>query len=102
MFIELTAARSSLGDEWQPTSDWFDLAGQFMLQAVVDRCLINGQCDTTAFTSIFAFGNPGVERPGEGKDVTAMRTLFCKDGSPPEELPEWTVIRRQYVKEVSS
>jgi hypothetical protein len=102
LFIELTAARANLDDEWQPTSDWFDLAGQFMLQAVIDQHLCKDQCEAATFDSIFAFGNPGAMRNDEGSDVRAMRSLFCKDDCPQEELPEWTAIRRRYIKEVSS
>ncbi|KAF2629948.1 hypothetical protein BU25DRAFT_456369 [Macroventuria anomochaeta] len=100
LFVELTAARASLGDEWQPTSGWFDLAGQFMLQAVIDEYLIHRQCSTAAFTSIFAFGSSGIQREDvEGADIRAVRNVFCRDGYALEELPEWTRIRRRYVIE---
>ena len=100
LFIELTAARANLGDEWRPTSDWFDLAGQFMLQTVVDHYTCHDQCDKATFNSIFAFGNPGPKTDGEESDVTAMRSLFCTEDVPQKELPEWTAIRRKYVREV--
>ncbi|KAJ4984909.1 hypothetical protein SVAN01_09603 [Stagonosporopsis vannaccii] len=99
IFMELTAARTCLDNEWQPTSDWFDLAGQFMLQAVIDQYMINGCCQTERLAAIFAFGNPGAERNGEATDIIALRRLFCKDGSWSEELPEWTALRHQYIKE---
>ncbi|KAH6637640.1 hypothetical protein C7974DRAFT_432520 [Boeremia exigua] len=98
IFIELTAARTCLGDEWQPTSDWFDLAGQFMLQAVIDQYFTNGSCQTETLVAIFAFGNPGDEGDSEGPDIAAMRRLFCRDGNQSEELPEWTAVRRRYIK----
>lgn len=102
LFIELTAARTNLGDEWQPTSDWFDLAGQFMLQAVVDQYLRTGQCPTETFTSIFAFGTLTAEpEEGDGAAVRATQSLFCREDSPQEELPEWTASRRRYIREVS-
>lgn len=99
MFIELTAARTCLGDEWRPTSDWYDLAGQFMLQALIDQYLTNGTCHEETLVAIFAFGNPGAGCGGEGPEVTAMRDLFCKDDNRSEEVPEWTTIRRRYLKE---
>lgn len=101
MFVELTSARTCLGDEWQPTSDWFELAGQFMLQAVIDQYIINGHCQTERLVAIFAFGSPGAERSEEAPDTAAMRRLFCKEGSRSEELPEWTTVRHRYIKEVS-
>lgn len=101
VFIELTAARTLLGDEWEPTSDWFDLAGQFMLQAVIDQYVTNGHCSIECCTAIFAFGDPGAKRGSEATDVTAMRSLFCTDGSSRTELPEWTAIRRKHIKAVS-
>ncbi|KAJ4344297.1 hypothetical protein N0V95_006174 [Ascochyta clinopodiicola] len=95
------AARTNLGDDWQPKSDWFDLAGQFMLQAVVDQYLVHRECQLVTMKSIFAFGSVGAEHDdGEGTDSTAMRRLFCRDDQPAEELPEWTAIRRRYLKEV--
>lgn len=74
-----------------------------MLQAAIDQCLIDGECQPTTMTSIFAFGSVGTERDeSEGTDVTAMRSLFCRDNQSGEELPEWTAIRHQYIREVSS
>ncbi|KZM22563.1 uncharacterized protein EKO05_0009706 [Ascochyta rabiei] len=103
LFVELTAARANLGDDWQPTSDWFELAGQFMLQAVIDRHLVDRECQPAAIISIFAFGSVGAEREdGEGTDITAMRRLFCRENQPTEELPEWTAIRRRYIREVAA
>ncbi|KAF1928928.1 uncharacterized protein M421DRAFT_62135 [Didymella exigua CBS 183.55] len=98
LFIELTAARTCLGDEWEPTSDWFDLAGQFMLQAVIDQYVTNGHCSAECLTAIFAFGDPGAKLGSEGSDVTAMRSLFCTGDSSRTELPEWKRIRAIYIK----
>ncbi|KAJ4341617.1 hypothetical protein N0V87_001632 [Didymella glomerata] len=95
VFIELTAARARLDDDWEPTSDWFNLAGQFMLQAVIDQYMTNGHCSSECFTAIFAFGNPGAQREGEGTDVTAMRSLFCTGDA---ELPEWKRVRSNYIR----
>jgi hypothetical protein len=101
LFVELTAARASLGDEWQPKSDWFDLAGQFMFQAVIDQYLIFRECSSAVMMSIFAFGTVGTEREdGEGSDIRSMRRLFCRDDQSAEELPEWTAVRSRYTKEV--
>lgn len=102
VFIELTAARTRLGDDWEPTSDWFNLAGQFMLQAVIDQYVTTGHCSSECFTAIFAFGNPGAQREGEGTDITAMRSLFCTGDATRTELPEWKGVRSNYIKIVST
>jgi hypothetical protein len=101
VFIELTAARVNLDDDWLPTSEWFDLAAQFMLQAVIGEYLRNGAYGDEAFNTIFAYGCPGVERwAEEPADVTAMRRLFCAEGNLREENREWTRIKRQYINEL--
>lgn len=101
VFVELTAARAGLEDEWQPSSDWSDLAGQFMLQAVIDQYIVNGYCHPETRTAIFAFGNPATVSHNERTGVEAMRILFCKDDNPAEERAEWTAVRHMYIKEVS-
>ncbi|KAF3053525.1 hypothetical protein E8E11_011330 [Didymella keratinophila] len=98
LFVELTAARTRLGDDWEPTSDWFNLAGQFMLQAVIDQYVTNGRCSSERFTAIFAFGDPGAQRESEGTDVTAMRSLFCTGDASRTKLPEWKTVRSNYIK----
>lgn len=100
LFIELTAARVNLGDDWVPTSEWLDLAGQFMMQAAIDDYLRNGAYGQETLNTIFAFGKPGPRWAEEGADVTAMRRLFCDGSNPQEEIRDWSGIRRRYVSEV--
>ena len=100
VFVELTAARAGLKEEWQPTAEWYDLAGQFMLQAVIDSYVVNGHCFEDMHTAIFAFGSPGAASNDERPDIAAMRNLFCKDGSPAEEHASWTATRARYMQEV--
>lgn len=100
LFIELTAARVNLGDDWVPTSEWLDLAGQFMMQAAIDDYLRNGAYGQDTLNTIFAFGKPGPRWAEEGTDVTAMRRLFCDGSNPQEEIRDWSSIRRRYVSEV--
>lgn len=100
LFIELTAARVKLDDGWVPTSEWFDLAGEFMLQAVIEEYLRNGAYGTASFNTIFAFGCPGPRWAEEGADVTAMRRLFVDENDPRKEIQEWSTIKGQYIKEV--
>lgn len=100
LFIELTAARVNLGDDWVPTSEWLDLAGQFMMQAAIDDYLRNGAYGQETLNTIFAFGKPGPRWAEEGADVTAMRRLFCDGSNPQEEIRDWSGIRRRYVSEL--
>jgi hypothetical protein len=104
LFIELTAARTELEDEWLPTGNWFHLAGQFMLQAALEEYLRNGAYGSETFNTIFAFGCPGiVEREEEvGETMTrAMRSVFCNQDNPHEQVHGWAKTRRQYISEVS-
>lgn len=98
LFVELSAARVNLDDDWLPTKDWYTLAGEFMLQAVIEEYLRNGAQDELAFNTAFAYGCPAVD--GEVGDMVAMRTLFCKDNKTHEQNHEWTRIKRQYEHEV--
>ena len=101
VFIELTAARVNLDDDWVPTSEWFHLAGQFMLQAVIGEYLRNGAYGEETFNTIFAYGCPGVERwAEEPADVAAMRRLFCDEGNLRQENRAWTDVKRQYINEL--
>jgi hypothetical protein len=101
LFIELTAARVQLDEEdWMPSSEWFDLAGQFMLQAAIEEYLRNGAHGDETFNTIFAFGCPGARWAEEGADVSAMRRLFCDESNPREEIREWTDVKQRYISEV--
>lgn len=101
LFLELTAARTDLGD-WEPTEGWRDLIGQFMLQAVIEDYLRNGAYGEEPFNTIFALGCPGIDRqPDEGTDVQAMRSLFCVEGNPRQQIDGWAEIKRTTVDEVS-
>ncbi|KAL5384770.1 hypothetical protein DPSP01_005207 [Paraphaeosphaeria sporulosa] len=100
LFVELTAARVQLGD-WVPSEGWMDLMGQFMLHAVLEEYLLNGAYSQETFNTIFAFGCPGTEhRSDEGGDVVAMRSIFCSDAHPHQEIPGWSEVRQRYVQEL--
>jgi hypothetical protein len=101
MFIELTAARVNLDDDWVPTAEWRDLAGHFMMQAAIEEYMRNGAYGPDTFNTIFAFGCPGPRWAEEGTDVTAMRRLFCEESNPREEIRDWSDLKRRYISEVS-
>jgi hypothetical protein len=85
-----------------PTNGWMELAGHFMLQAVIEEYLLNGASGPEPFNTIFAFGCPGSgRRPDEGLDVQAMRTLFSVERNTREQLDIWTRTKQRYVNEVS-
>lgn len=101
LLIELTAARVDLGDDWLPTSEWFDLVGQFMLQAVTEEYLRQGAHGSDTFNTIFAFGCPGVDRWAEEPEtVMAMRRLFCDEDNRRQEHADWSHVKRHYINEV--
>lgn len=101
LLIELTAARVDLDDDWLPTTEWFELLGQFMLQAVVEEYLCNGAYGPETFNTIFAFGCPGVDRWAEEPGcVTAMRRLFCAEDTPRVENGVWTQVKQAFINEV--
>ncbi|KAF1977157.1 hypothetical protein BU23DRAFT_565297 [Bimuria novae-zelandiae CBS 107.79] len=119
LFVELTAARTLFGD-WMPSHGWMDLVGQFMCElfhiarilkhrlpgkhlvhAVIEEYLLNGAYGEDTFNTIFAFGCPGTSRrPDDGSDVEAMRSLFCSEGRPHEQLAGWTEVKQRYVDEL--
>lgn len=74
-----------------------------MLQAVIEEYLRNGAFGEEAFNTIFAFGCPGTEvADDEGIDIQAMRTVFCDEANPHEQIRGWAKTKRQYINEVRS
>jgi hypothetical protein len=100
LFIELTAGRVHLDDDWMPTTEWLELAAEFMMQAAIEEYLRNGAYGEETINTIFAFGCPGPRWAEEGADVTAMRVLFCDELNPRQEKSEWTDIKRRHISEV--
>lgn len=79
------------------------LPWRYIVHAVLEEYLLNGSYGGETFNTIFAFGSPGAEhRADEGSDGGAMRSIFCSDARPHEELPAWSAIKRRYVQEVST
>jgi hypothetical protein len=102
LFIELTAARTGVDNEWQPTEQWLQLAGQFMLQAALEEYLLNGAFGDECLNTIFAFGCPGTESTAqEPLAVTAMRAVFCDPEKVHQQVHGWSKVRKQYINEVS-
>lgn len=77
------------------------MAGQFMLQAVIEEYLRNGAFGSESFNTIFAFGCPGTEaQSDEGSDVEAMRSIFCDNADPHKQIHGWSRLKREYISEV--
>lgn len=107
-FLELTAARMALEEDWhfwEPSKDWRELAGQFMLQAVLEEYLRDGASGSEIFNAAFAFGCPGVPaEDGEPRDIKIMRKVFCKTGEGREDVQMhgWARTRRTWIGHVSN
>jgi hypothetical protein len=101
LFISLTASRVDLDDDWFPTTEWYELAAQFMLQAVIGEYLHNGAYGPAPFNAIFSYGCPGVERwADEPDDVPAMRRVFCCQDDSRRQNQAWTDIKKTYIAEL--
>lgn len=102
LFMDLTASRCKLADEWTPSSDWFDLAGQYILQAVVEEYVLYGT-KGEIFNDVFAFGGSGarIEDENEEDDGKGVQKLFRTDNGR-EEKKDWTRVKQRYMNEVGS
>ena len=71
------------------------------MHAVIEEYLLNGAYGEEIFNTIFAFGCPRASRrPDDGSDIDAMRTLFCSEGSPHEQIAGWEAVKQRYIQEV--
>jgi hypothetical protein len=90
-----------LDDDWLPTEEWYELAAQFMLQAVIGEYLRNGAYGPAPFNTIFSYGYPGVQRwADEPDDVPAMRRVFCSQDDSRRQNQAWTEIKMRYIDEL--
>ncbi len=90
----------NVDDDWVPTPECLDLAGEFMLQAVIEEYLRNGAQGEDPFNTAFAFGCPEVdELPEEPITVTAMRRLFSDQHDMNQQSTIWTDLKAHYINE---
>ncbi|KAI8939331.1 hypothetical protein NX059_003122 [Plenodomus lindquistii] len=95
LFLELTSARISLGDSWLPTTDYFNLLAELLLQSVVEEYLLLGAHGAEIFESIFAVGYPGERWADDPASVHAMRVVFA------ESSDSWLAIRAKTISDLS-
>lgn len=75
--------------------------GRSIVHAAIEEYLLNGAYGDETFNTIFAFGCPkATRRPDDGSDIDAMRTLFCSEGRPHEQIAGWEQVKRRYIEEV--
>jgi hypothetical protein len=102
MFVALSAARSELQgeDSTNITRQWMELAGEFMLQAALEQCLVYGTHSTSKLREIFSWGwRPSPEQV-IWEDAPRVNQMFCEEGRQ-QEVEGWAEIRREFVAMVS-
>lgn len=106
MFIGLSAARSNMDMSTREiTTQWMHLAGQFMLQAALEQCLLYGQCPAEKLREIFSWGWKE-DISASWQDEQSVNDMFFdmdqydEDGSR-REVKGWKEIKMGYFKMVS-
>ena len=101
LFMQLTASRVRLGD-WLLDEDWYNLAAEWMLQAVIEQYLCCGAAGNDTFNTIFAYGCPGEgsQDASEPDWIRNMHILFCNGQHPHSHNRNWPAIRREYINEL--
>ncbi|KAE9970441.1 hypothetical protein BLS_004902 [Venturia inaequalis] len=103
MFIGLSAARSNMDMSTREiTTQWMHLAGQFMLQAALEQCLLYGQCPTERLREIFSWGwkediSTSWQDEQSVNDMFFDMDQYDEDGSR-REVKGWREIKTGYFK----
>lgn len=107
MFIGLSAARSTMQMSTRDiTKQWMHLAGQFMLQAALEQCLLYGQCSAEKLREVFSWGWKE-DISTSWQDEQSVNNMFFdmdqyeEDGSK-REVKGWKEIKMSYFKMVSN
>jgi hypothetical protein len=103
MFVALSAARSELQGSGSTniTRQWMELAGEFMLQAALEQCLVYGTHSSSKLREIFSWGwRPSPEQV-IWQDEPRVNHMFCEEGRQ-QEVEGWAEIRREFVGMVSN
>ena len=101
MFVSLSAARSELQgvDAANITRQWMELAGEFMLQAALEQCLVYGTSSASKLREIFSWGWRPSPTQVVWDDERIVNQMFCEEGRH-QEVEEWAAIRRDFVNMV--
>lgn len=106
MFIGLSAARSNMDVSTREiTTQWMHLAGQFMLQAALEKCLLYGQCPAEKLREIFSWGwkediSTSWQDEQSVNDMFFDMDQYNDDGSR-REVKGWKEVKMGYFKMVS-
>jgi hypothetical protein len=106
MFIGLSAARSTMQMSTRDiTKQWMHLAGQFMLQAALEQCLLYGQCPAEKLREIFSWGwkeniSTSWQDEQSVNDMFFDMDQYDENGST-REVKGWKEIKMSYFKMVS-
>jgi hypothetical protein len=102
MFVALAAARNELQDIHSAniTQQWMELAGEFMLQAALEQCLVYGTHSTSKLREIFSWGWRPSPTQVIWEDEPRVNHMFCAQDRQ-REVEGWAAIRREYIEMVS-
>ncbi|TID14252.1 hypothetical protein E2P81_ATG09130 [Venturia nashicola] len=101
MFLALSAARSNMDMSTREiTTQWMHLAGQFMLQAALEQCLLYGQCPEEKLREIFSWGwkediSTSWQDEQSVNDMFFDMDQYDEDGSR-REVKGWREIKMSY------
>jgi len=106
IFIGLSAARSTMQMSTRDvTKQWMHLAGQFMLQAALEQCLLFGQCPAEKLREIFSWGWKESISTSWQDEQLANDMFFdmdqYDDDSSKREVKGWKEIKMSYFQMVS-
>ncbi|OCK74748.1 hypothetical protein K432DRAFT_409601 [Lepidopterella palustris CBS 459.81] len=100
LLMQLTASRVDAGN-WYPTTRWQTLAGEWMLQAVLESYLCHGASGESLINDIFGWGSPPrEEKNGDNESARMLRTLFFAQEEAGKEIPGWKKVRRQFIDDL--
>jgi hypothetical protein len=98
MFVSLSAARGEMHGEYAAniTRQWMELAGEFMLQAALEQCLVYGTSSSSKLREIFSWGWRPSPTQVNWEDEIRVNRMFCEEGRQ-QEVAGWADIRREYI-----
>ena len=89
-----------MGRDWSVTSKWMELAGEYMLQAVLEEYLVYGATGLSPLLEAFAFGfNPEFSPPAASsvEDEEQMTAMF-RNSIDHQHHDAWEAVRQKYLQ----
>jgi len=98
MFMTLSATKVGQAN-WNINSTWMNLAAELILQAALEQYLVFGAAGAEPLEAAFAWGWTKLENieSDEASEEFKVNEMF-RDEEGQFEIPEWTRIRREYMK----